>query len=78
MTPTENLLIAVLRNCPSLPGARCRGRWDMFDNADCPETVRAALSLCSTCPALDPCRTWLDGLPKRRRPLGVTAGQVNR
>lgn len=76
-------LLAALRGAPSLPGARCRGRSHLFDPPaprEDPEVVAArhaqALGLCHGCESLDPCRTWVDGLPRGRRPLGVTAGQV--
>jgi hypothetical protein len=32
--------------------------------------------LCQRCPSLDRCAEWLDSLPPRQRPPGVTAGRV--
>lgn len=42
-----------------------------LDNA-----CNAALRLCAMCPALDPCRAWLDRQRPTRRPRGVIAGQL--
>jgi hypothetical protein len=82
MSQLDNLLDAV-GAAPCLPGARCRGRHHLFDPAaagEFPETVAQrhaqALGLCSHCPSLDRCRSWLDGLPRRHRPFGVVAGIV--
>ncbi len=76
-------LLAAIGAAPVIPGARCRGRHHLFDEAmpgEDPDTVAArhaqALGLCSHCPALDRCADWFDSLPKRKRPLGVCAGQV--
>ena len=76
-------LLAAIRSAPALPGARCRGRSHLFDPQhpqERPEATDArhvqALGLCSLCPSLVPCREWVDGLPQRRRPLGVVAGRV--
>jgi hypothetical protein len=38
---------------------------------------RQALGLCSYCPALARCASWLDDLPPKQRPLGVVVGRVN-
>jgi hypothetical protein len=80
---------ALLAGVPDLPGARCRGRADLFEatvgvrpvdgrptRAELENARTAALCLCATCPALDACRAWLDGLGPARRPRGVIAGQV--
>lgn len=78
---------ALLADIPDLHGARCAGLADLFEatvdehgKADT-RTERehariAALRLCNGCPALAPCRAWLDGLRPTRRPRGVVAGQV--
>jgi WhiB family redox-sensing transcriptional regulator len=54
---------------PSLPGARCRGKHRLFDEAapgEDPATVAArhaqAIGLCSHCPSLTRCQTWFLGL----------------
>lgn len=78
-----------LAGVPDLPGARCKGRADLFEatvgvrpidgrpTRDELERARSeALRVCAACPALDPCRVWLDGLRPTRRPRGVVAGRV--
>lgn len=84
MTSIEGLLGALL-GAPSLPGARCRGRSHLFDEAEQYEPVELveqrhaqAKLLCAGCNSLDACRKWLDSLPPSRKPLGVVAGQVVR
>ncbi len=85
MSALEELL-QLAATAPPLPGARCRGRWELFDatvsvgrNGD-PEDLdyvrNAALRLCHQCPSLDACSAWLASLPVNGRPLGVVAGQV--
>ena len=68
---------------PSLPGARCRSEWELFDRAaGGPNRVEVqharvdALQVCSSCPVLAQCRDWFTSLPLRDRPHGVVAGQV--
>ncbi len=82
MTALHHLLEA-LAAAPSLPGARCRGRHHLFDEAapnEAPEVVEQrhaqVLGLCSRCPAADRCRAWFNALPARHRPHGVVAGQL--
>lgn len=60
-------LFAALAVIPSLPGARCRGRAELFDGDGGPdgERSRQAASLCRGCPALDRCREWADSQPPR-------------
>ncbi|SPM29944.1 hypothetical protein MTAB308_3442, partial [Mycobacterium terramassiliense] len=81
---TLDNLLSVIGGAPALPGARCRGRHHLFDDAgpgEDPEAVEQrhnqALGLCSRCPAADRCRAWFSTLPARQRPLGVVAGRVN-
>lgn len=69
---------------PSLPGAKCRGRDRLFDEAQPNEdedTVdqrhAEALTLCCQCPALERCTDWLLDLPPGQRPTGVVAGRLN-
>lgn len=78
-------LIATLAGTPALPGARCRGRHHLFDEAahtETAETVTArhqqALGLCERCPSLTRCGDWLESLPPSKRPPGVIAGRVRR
>lgn len=80
---TWEALLDALSAAPVLPGAKCRGRSHLFDDAGPDEsenTVQArqaqALSLCSYCPALQPCREWFDSLKPSKRPAGVVAGAV--
>ncbi|MGP4058782.1 hypothetical protein ACTWP6_28845 [Mycobacterium sp. 4D054] len=70
---------------PSLPGAKCRGRHSLFDDAatgEHPDVVvrrhAEAIVLCARCPALDRCVDWYESLPRSQRPFGVVAGIVNR
>ena len=80
---------ALLGGIPALPGARCAGRWDLYERTvreyrvdgrltteELESARTAALRLCETCPALRPCREYLQGLPIAQRPPGVIAGQV--
>jgi WhiB family redox-sensing transcriptional regulator len=78
-------LLAAIAGAPALHGARCRGKSHLFDGAEPgenPATVAArhaqALGLCERCTALARCADWYGDLPKRKRPPGVVAGQVNR
>ncbi|MBV5244336.1 hypothetical protein KUF57_12405 [Mycolicibacterium sp. PAM1] len=79
------MLAALAAAVPPLHGSRCRGRADLFDatidgqrgHHDDTLTARAAaLAICGTCPALQPCRAWFDRLDPAQRPLGVIAGQL--
>lgn len=83
MSANWNDLVVLLAGAPSLPGANCRNRSALFDDAATGEpdhTVHQrhtqALSLCGQCPALDRCSDWLDGLPRVKQPYGVIAGRV--
>lgn len=72
---------------PALPDAACVNHWRLFDStisaskgnrsAELEDARTEALAVCMTCPALQPCRQWLNTIPPRRRPSGVIAGQVN-
>lgn len=70
---------------PDLPGARCKGRADLYEKtiavrhnasrSDRQErdTARAAaLRICVGCPALEPCRAWLDQQRPTRRPPALS------
>lgn len=68
---------------PQLPGARCLGRWALFDPADgdddhqVVERLHAeAITLCRQCPALTQCTNWFHSLPPTKRPSGVVAGHI--
>jgi len=76
-------LLAALAGAPSLPGARCRGRHVLFDEAAPGESVtttdarqRQAVAMCQRCPSLARCSTWLASLPPPNRPPGVVAGRI--
>lgn len=78
-------LLAAVGAAPALPGARCRHRSHLFDEAgkDEPPGVveerhAQALGLCRICPALASCSEWFDSLPAPKRPTGVVAGIVNK
>ena len=75
-------VLGALLGLPSLPGARCRGRSELFDEPAPREPARHAAErhaqarmLCAGCPALAACATWFDSLPARDRPRGVIAGR---
>ena len=83
MNPTD--LFAALHGIPDLPGARCAGRWELFDATDPAShsddvefAQHVALELCSRCQVLTACGEWLESLPPARRPVGVVAGAVRR
>ncbi|MDQ1247531.1 MAG: WhiB family transcriptional regulator, redox-sensing transcriptional regulator [Actinomycetota bacterium] len=69
---------------PGLPGARCRGRGYLFDEAEPgePEALVAqrhaqAVQLCRGCKSLPACAAWVDSLKPSQRPRGVVAGRIN-
>lgn len=76
-------ILSALAGVPILRGARCRGRHELFDpqaEGEFAEVAEArhvqAVWICEACPALADCRAWVDSLPPRDRPLGVTAGVI--
>jgi WhiB family redox-sensing transcriptional regulator len=69
-------LASALAGIPELPGARCRGKWAIFDETECPETTEFALNLCGSCQARAECKEWFESLPPRMQPIGVIAGRV--
>lgn len=83
-----NTMRALLESIPDLDGARCKHKSDLFERTNGEHRMtgrttteldnarREALWLCETCPALHPCREYLQGLPAAQRPRGVIAGQV--
>lgn len=77
-----NQLIAAVR-APKLPGALCRNRARLFDEAEAGEDPEAvverherAAAMCRLCPVLGPCNEWAASLPARERPPGVLAGAI--
>lgn len=84
MSDTYHNLLAALAAAPALPGALCRGRPHLFDEANPGEAdhvVQArqaqALSLCGRCPSLTRCEDWFESLPPRKKPGGVIAGRLH-
>jgi WhiB family redox-sensing transcriptional regulator len=85
MTDLDSLLGA-LRAAPDLTGNACHGAWELFDatirsgpgrvSQEVAEARQEALQVCDTCPALIPCRTYVERLPTHLRPPGVVAGLV--
>ena len=76
-------LLAGLAGAPALPGARCRGRSHLFDEANSDESAdivaarhRQALDLCGRCPSRQRCGDWLLTLTPAKRPTGVVAGRI--
>ncbi|MCV7285354.1 WhiB family transcriptional regulator [Mycolicibacterium wolinskyi] len=66
-----DLVAAIVRGTPALPGALCRGQADLFD-AQWSSTASAAAELCHMCPDLAPCRQWA---ATERNLHGVIAGR---
>lgn len=70
-------LLGSLRAVPALPGARCRGRSELFDGADGldGDRTRVAAALCQVCPALTACGAWAARQPENSLE-GVVAGRL--
>jgi WhiB family transcriptional regulator, redox-sensing transcriptional regulator len=49
------LLIAIFRDVPTLPGALCVGRSDLFDNFG---SHFEASRICARCPCRTACQSW--------------------
>jgi WhiB family redox-sensing transcriptional regulator len=77
MNELEAVLVA-LGGAPDLAGARCKGRWDLWDEVDDPEVIEYTTQQCLRCPVLAECWLWIDSLKPSRRPIGVCAGEVYR
>lgn len=83
MTSIDGLLGA-LRKVPSLPGAACRHKSHLFNEAEPNEPAEQvqqrhtqARQLCAGCPSLKPCGDWLATLSTpSRRPTGIVAGRL--
>ncbi|HSS24738.1 MAG TPA: hypothetical protein VLL82_10130 [Mycobacterium sp.] len=75
-------LIATVVTTPDLPGAACVDHLDVFDacvDRGATFAYDQAIQICaSQCPALAACSRWYHSLPDRKRPYGVTAGQIRR
>jgi hypothetical protein len=77
-------LLDAIGAAPVLPGAKCRHRSHLFDEArrdEAPETVdqrhAQALMLCRDCPALASCQQWFTSLKPSQKPPGVVAGRIH-
>lgn len=79
-------LFADLGHFPYLPGARCRGRSDLYDRTvpDVPDrpvaaqALHEALRICrDECPCLVQCVAWFNSTDPVDRPHGVVAGRIN-
>jgi WhiB family redox-sensing transcriptional regulator len=79
----------LLVGIPDLEGARCKGRADLFDatigrrrvddgptRQELADAREATMRICNECPALGPCRAYVEYLRPSWRALGVVAGQV--
>ncbi len=82
-----DVLTELAHSTPSLPGARCKGREELFDRAipqtgqrwNHPDVVsarKAAKAVCADCGALQLCAEWTNSLPQSQRPRGVVGGQL--
>jgi hypothetical protein len=72
-------LAGAVAGVPELPGARCVGAWQIFDNEHGnAELQEYAKNLCASCPALTACSDWTAGLPKSKRPTGIIAGRATK
>jgi hypothetical protein len=78
ITPLDELLREVAHSIPHLPGARCRGQHQIFDETDDPDTIEACLYVCERCPVLADCQAFVDSLKPSQRPRGVCAGKLRR
>jgi hypothetical protein len=63
---------------PNLPGAACRGRWDLFDGDASYTDQQTAKALCAICPCKAACQSWAEALPQTLRPEGIIAGRMMR
>lgn len=57
----------------SLDGARCEGRWDLFDSVDLRDH-EVARDLCASCPALRDCAVLLHEIQVASRVLATSGG----
>jgi len=69
-------LLDQLAHAPSLPGAACRGRPELFDvNATTATRSRPAKAVCATCPVLGLAAVgWPACRARRTRPVSSRAG----
>lgn len=72
-----DLMGLILQQSVPLRDAACRGLGPMFDPDDPQYDPGTAMALCLSCPCLQACRAWAEGMP-RTRLSGVVAGEVRR
>ncbi|MED5814483.1 hypothetical protein VST63_19170 [Mycolicibacterium sp. 050232] len=81
INPTD-LLAELGAHQPRLDGAACRANPQLMDadvkGTALPTAIARAQAICHTCPALAPCKAWLDGLTPSLRPYGMVAGVLVR
>jgi hypothetical protein len=78
MSAAWEVLAGALAGIPLLERARCKGqpaRFDLDVRSD-REAIDWAVLTCGACPALTPCRRWVDSSPPRLRPSGVVARKL--
>lgn len=78
MSDTWSSLADALAGFPALPGARCRGLADVFDEVSDPAITEYARHICTGCGELQACSRWFDNLKLSKRPSGTVAGKVRR
>jgi hypothetical protein len=80
--PAVAELLEAIAAAPNLHGAACADHRALFDacltRTAGPASYAAAAAVCDRCPVLAACAAWVDGLPPRARPFGVTAGVFRR
>ncbi|MEZ0382172.1 WhiB family transcriptional regulator [Mycobacterium sp. pW045] len=71
-----DLLAAIFRDMPALPGAACRDRQAVFQAAEDghDDAIASALAICRGCPVRRECAQWVGSIHRHRRPRGVTGG----
>jgi hypothetical protein len=67
-----DLLAAILRSAPSLPGALCRGTDPRLFDADTEDDAQTAMAICRRCPEIVPC----GAMAAERRVHGVVAAEL--
>jgi Transcription factor WhiB len=71
-TDVVDLLAAILRGAPALPGALCRDADPRLFDADSEADAQTAMAICRRCPEIVPCGAW----GAERRVHGVVAAEL--